>query len=106
MARHIYRYAVPVDDKPHEVALTGDPLAVAVSGSRHDFVEFWAENDDEAETRSRWFQVVGTGHPLPEGVSWAGTCPRVSGIVLHLCEVPPVLRGSVAAAVAEGMRKR
>jgi hypothetical protein len=28
-----------------------------------------------------------TGHPLPDGARWAGTCPRIRGIVWHLYDV-------------------
>lgn len=86
--RTIYRYVVPVDDRPHSFTLTGDPVAVAVAEACIDRVEFWAEHDDDAGATDRSFQVFGTGHPLPPGARYAGTCNRVSGLVWHLMEVP------------------
>jgi len=84
----MFRYEVPVDDRPHVLTLTGDPVAVAASPGLQ-YVEFWAEHDDSAGRTDRAFRVFGTGQPLPPGARWAGTCPRVSGLVWHLYEISP-----------------
>lgn len=85
--RRVFRYVVPADDQPHAFRLTGDPVAVATASEFE--LEFWAENDDTATARERWFTVVGTGHPLPEGGTYAGTGQRTRlGLVFHLYEVP------------------
>lgn len=91
----MFRYVVPIDDLEYSFPLTGDPVAVAAIRSAGAYaVEFWAEHDDDAPERSRRFQVFGTGHPLPDGASWAGTCPRMAnGLVWHLYEIT---RASVA----------
>lgn len=87
-ARRMFRYVIPVDDRPHWVSLTHDPVAVAAPAD--DRVEFWAENDPRAEASDRAFLVVGTGHPIPDGARWAGTPPRTAlGLVWHLYEVTP-----------------
>jgi hypothetical protein len=85
--RRMFRYTVPVDDKAHEFALTSDPVAVAAP--QVEVVEFWAEHDEDegAGAPRRVFQVFGTGHPLPEGAVWVGTCPRIHGLVWHLYEL-------------------
>jgi hypothetical protein len=83
--RKMFRYTVPVDDQPHEFALTSDPVAVAAP--QLESVEFWAEYDERAGRTGRSFQVFGTGHPLPEGARWVGTCPRIHGLVWHLYEI-------------------
>ena len=84
--RRMFRYVVPVDDRPHLVLLTSSPLHVA-NGSTLDEVEFWAEHVSGAPEVARAFQVFGTGHPLPEGARYVGTCPRTrEGIVWHLYE--------------------
>lgn len=89
MTRRVFRYEVPVDDRPHEFTLTGTPLAVAAQGDAGP-VEFWAEHDDQAGAADTAFLVAGTGHPLPAGAVWAGTCPRTpAGLVWHLYEVTP-----------------
>lgn len=88
MTRQMFRYVVPVDDQPHVVKLTGDPVAVAAIGAWS--VEFWAEHDDQGGYSDRAFQVFGTGHPLPDGARWIGTCPRTeTGLVWHLMEMTP-----------------
>lgn len=83
----MFRYWVPVDDRWHEIGLTGDPVAVAAASSRE--VEFWAEYEDDGLMVDRQFRVYGTGHPLPrpEDARWVGTCPRLpNGLVWHLYE--------------------
>ena len=93
MSRQMFRYEVPVDDAVHLLPLTSDPVAVAIGGSNaYGYVmEFWAEHDDREQVgRVRAFRVFGTGHLLPEGARWVGTCPRMSsGFVFHLYEVTP-----------------
>jgi hypothetical protein len=84
--RRMFRYAVPVDDRPWTFDLTGDPVHVA-NGNTLDEVEFWAEFTNGAPKTARHFQVFGTGHPLPDNARWVGTCPRMSGLVWHLYEL-------------------
>lgn len=86
--RRMFRYVVSVDDQPHVIPLSHSPVAVAAIGAWS--VEFWAEHTEGAPQIKRAFQVFGTGHPLPEGAKWAGTCARTGeGIVWHLYEVTP-----------------
>ena len=74
--RQVFRYTVPVDDQPHVIHLT--------NGATLDEVEFWAEHVMDAPEYPATFQVVGTGHPVPDGALYVGTCPRVHGLVWHL----------------------
>ncbi len=83
--RRMFRYEVPVDGQPHFLRLSHGPVAVAAAGP--DLVEFWAEHTEGAPEAERVFQVFGTGHPLRENARWAGTCPRVSGLIWHLYEL-------------------
>jgi hypothetical protein len=86
--RQVFRYVVPVDDRPHVIHLTNDPLHVA-NGMTLDEVEFWAERDMDAPEYPAAFQVVGTGHPVPDGARYVGTCPRTrEGYVWHLYRLP------------------
>lgn len=85
--RRMFRYVVPVDDRAYVFALSHNPAAVAAfnDGSA---VEFWAEDTYGEPGVKRWFQVFGTGHPLPGDAKWIGTCLRTpSGLVWHLYEV-------------------
>lgn len=84
-SRKMFRYEVPVDGQPHEHLLASDPVAVAAPVL--ECVEFWAEQDPEVVPARRVFQVFGTGHPLPDGARWVGTCPRIGGLVWHLYEL-------------------
>ncbi len=103
--RKVYRYTIPVDDQPHVVHLTNDPLHVAV-GATVDEVEFWAEHDDGALEYPAAFQVVGTGQLLPEGARYAGTCPRVRGLVWHLYRLPLTTAGTDDARACAGCGDR
>lgn len=84
--RRMFRYTVPVDDQPWVFDLTASPVCVA-NGLALSEVDFWAEHSDGMEKIPRRFQVFGTGHQLPPGARWVGTCPRRSGIVWHLYEL-------------------
>lgn len=84
-ARAIYRYVVPVDDKWHEVELSGPLLHV---GSRAvDEVEFWVLHGDDVP-HERYFRVFGTGMPLPDDrLKYHGTVYAAGGaLVWHLIE--------------------
>lgn len=96
--RRMFRYEVPLDGQPHEVSLAnGHRVAVAVNMAGS--VEFWSEHDDSAPASIRTFQVFGTGHALPDGAKWVGTCPRVSGLVFHLYELDAA-RAQITRAIA------
>jgi len=83
--RSMFRYAVPIDDQAYEIYLTSEPVAVA--NSTRTSLEFWAEHNDDSG-QLRYFQVFGTGHPLPKNAQWIGTCPRTAdGLVWHLYEL-------------------
>jgi hypothetical protein len=85
MSKTIYRYEVPIDDRPHRVHLSNDPVSVAIVG--HDYMEFWAENDG-GRGRERTFQVYRTGHIVPDSARYVGTGQRTSlGLVFHLYEL-------------------
>lgn len=85
--RRIFRYTIPDDGQEHTVRLTSEPLHVS-TGQLIDEVDFWAEHDDDALEYPATFQVVGTGHPIPQGAAYTGTCPRTRGLVLHLYRIP------------------
>jgi hypothetical protein len=61
----IHRIALPVDDRPHGIDLTGDLLHAAVR--QHGAVDVWyqARRDPAIEHARRSFQVVATGQPIP-----------------------------------------
>ena len=66
--------------------MTAGPVHVA-TGLTLDEVDFWAEYTEGAPRVARHFQVFGTGHVLPPGARWVGTCARERGIVWHLYEI-------------------
>lgn len=85
--RRMFRYVVPVDDKAYNFPLDHDPVAVAAFNNS-TAVEFWVETTAGAPAVMRWFRAIGTGHPIPDGAKWIGTCPRTpAGLVWHLYEV-------------------
>lgn len=89
MTSRIYRYEVPVDDKPHIVRLSSNSNPLHVSCRFEDVVEFWALNDDVLQLTDRAFMVVGTGHELPYYIKeYHGTAVTIGAtLVWHLIEV-------------------
>jgi hypothetical protein len=87
--RRMFRYVVPVNDRPNVFDLSHSPVAVAaVGGAGSPLVEFWAEHAEDTPATRRAFRVFGTGHPLPAGARWVGTCARTEdGLVWHLYEI-------------------
>lgn len=83
----IHRYVVPANDLPHQIELTGPIVHVATRAEVH--VELWAVVDPEAAPTAHAFQVIGTGHPMPEGArTVVGTAVTPSGrLVWHLVEL-------------------
>lgn len=94
--RRILRYEIDVNDEPQRHLIHGEVRKVAATyredgGRLRPVVEFWAEDiqpTPDGELLQRTFQVVGTGHPLPEGAVWRGTTDRTrEGFVWHLYEL-------------------
>lgn len=83
--KRVFRYEVPVDDQPHTIRLTCNPLKVAAANV--STVEFWAEHEGDEYAIPRTFRVYGTGHPIPSRARWWGTTGRVDGLVWHLFEL-------------------
>lgn len=86
----MYRYVVPVDDKPHTIELA--PARAADFGPLHlaatlHQVEFWAVHSDEYADRPIpfTFQVFGTGHDVPPG---ADVEPGVAVVHDHRYPLP------------------
>ena len=87
--KRIFRYEVPVDDRPHGFALNpGAKILTVTAVNDAGPVEFCVEHDDAQPVADRHFIVFGTGHLLPKTAAWAGTCPRAKhGYVWHLYEI-------------------
>jgi hypothetical protein len=82
--RSVYRFEVPVDDKDHTHTLTGK--VVHVGCRRPQVVEFWAIHVEELHAREHRFRVIGTGHPIPDGLVYVGTAldePFVWHLLAH-----------------------
>lgn len=90
--RRIHKHGVPLNDLPNEISLDEDAEILHVGmqyDTRYldDVVVFWAIHDDEQPATFRRFQVVGTGHRLPEGAQHRGTT-IAPPFVWHLVELP------------------
>lgn len=83
MTRRVWREVVPVDDEPHELALSG-PI-VHVGSRRIDEVEVWFEHKAGHVPVLHDVRVFGTGHAVPDGARHLGTAIEPSGaLVWHL----------------------
>lgn len=82
------RYEIPIDDKPHSVALTDSPVAAATQQGNMN-VEIWAEyNPSKHPIVVRVYQVFGTGQTLPANARHRLTClGNGLGLVWHLYEL-------------------
>lgn len=88
MTATVYRYGIPVDDRAHELELSGAILHVDCRDPK--VVEIWTLETGGPRT-SRWFKVFGTGHDLPDltDVTHCGTALAPGGaLVWHLFEMP------------------
>jgi hypothetical protein len=86
MTNIVGRFTIPVDDRPHEFKLLGEPMGVVAVTTQT--VEFWAVTNEADDLPTRKFIIVGTGHALLPGWRHVGTAPRTAGLVWHLIEVP------------------
>jgi hypothetical protein len=97
----IHRYKVAASEKPQPIEMTEGARVVSVGARPRDpgSVSLWAEVDTEAETKTRWFLITGTGHPIPRCADTAdggerqlrfiGTVPLPEfGLVWHVWGVP------------------
>lgn len=80
----IWKYRVAVSGQPTSILLKKDAeiLKVGVSG---DDVVFWAEHTGSVTERT--FYVFGTGHLIPDYLTWRGTV-EAGSFVWHLYEAP------------------
>lgn len=82
MSQVIHRYVMDVGET---VRITGFVQVCAVAAVTDDQVEFWVLREDEYAFPKSDFFVTGTGHPIPDGSTWAATAPRSpGGYVWHL----------------------
>lgn len=82
--RTIHRYEIPIDGYAHQIdAPPATNITRAVARPDHA-VEFWAEVDTDAERIVNEYQIVGTGHEVPEGFHVVATADRRDGLVWHL----------------------
>lgn len=84
MAREIFRYSVPVDDRWHTFELTGPVLHVAARETVQ--VELWVMHDPDAKPELRAFRVFGTGQPLPPAAATFVGTALIGPFAWHLLE--------------------
>lgn len=78
----MFRYEVPRDGLWHQFLLRGPIRHVAARDTLA--VEFWAEDDADADAMPERLYVVGTGWAWPSGGEWVGTALAPDGMVWHL----------------------
>lgn len=69
---NVYRYEVPVDNRWHEIELSGPVLHVASRHGDARLVHFWAVNGQGLPYLYR-FRVFGTGMEIPGSADYTGT---------------------------------
>lgn len=66
MKRSIWKYEIPVRDKPCTHEMPANTTIVHVAG-QWERPTLWAIVDTEAELVERTFVITGTGHPADDG---------------------------------------
>lgn len=84
MPRQVLRWPVPVDDLAHPI---GNGPIMHVAAREHAVVEVWTEEDGNPEL-TRFVQVFGTGHLLPDDATHVGSTfdGGTTGLVWHVYE--------------------
>lgn len=78
----IFKYPMQLDDR--SLALPRGAV-IRRFAMQHGVPTVWAEVDSNAPTVTRRVQIFGTGHPLPEGAVYLGSCDH-GQFVWHLFE--------------------
>jgi hypothetical protein len=71
--------AIAEDGRTFLAPLTVDAEVIATQYQRGDLC-VWAIVDPDAAKEDRKVYVIGTGHPIPEGVEYVGTVQGKSGL--------------------------
>lgn len=72
-AQTIWKFEVPITDRARINMPAGARILSVALGTAPGTALLWAEVAPAAGPTDRGFRVVGTGHPLPEGVTFIGT---------------------------------
>lgn len=92
MAKKIFKYKIEVEDMPVlELPEGAEILTVQVqNGEPH----LWALVDESRPTKRRYFELYGTGHPVPDAVrNYIGTFQMRGGnLVFHLFELISLIK--------------
>ena len=83
--RSIWKYQVRTSGQPYEQRLPAGAKLLYLD-KQLEFPHIWIEIDDQADEETRVFQVVGTGHRIPEGATYVGTW-QTPPFVWHLYEL-------------------
>lgn len=92
MSSQILKWDIPVDDGAHQVS---SGLGVVHVACQHDYesVQIWTLEDSETVGATpRWYQVFGTGQPIPKNAHHVGTALSAQGsLVWHVFDVTGVI---------------
>ena len=89
--RTIFKYPLEVTDNEQKMLMPEGARVVNVGTQLDGFVYLWALVDSSSRpfsvTTIRTFVIVGTGHPIPDGVEYVGTVQQ-GPFVWHVLEDP------------------
>lgn len=89
-ARHVYKYQIPVAEKPSELVMPAGAVIVTVGTQQPGMVTLWAESADQptAAAAARMFVTVPTGVDVHDDTArYVGTA-HDGEYVWHLYEIP------------------
>lgn len=89
-SRTVWKYILTTNVFGRGIIKTPPGTIVHVEPERQDLIlRLWIEVDPSAALDERTFQVLGTGHEIPEGYVWRHTWVEPP-FVWHLYEVVPL----------------
>lgn len=84
-ARRVLKWAVPVDDRPHEIG--AGPVVLVACQDGPDVVQVWTDESAGGQVETRSARVYGTGQYVPAGGGHLGSVTAGS-LVWHVFGSP------------------
>lgn len=85
--KHVWKYLLQVRSGSQEIEIPEGATLLHAAQQSHGEISLWFEaiiTEDEPILQGHWFQVFGTGHAIPEPLTWVATTPGL--YVWHVYE--------------------
>lgn len=88
--KQVWKYQLEVRGRSQKLQIPVGATLLHAAQQTHDTISLWFEivttgdEEDGPTEEARWFQVYGTGHSIPEPLTWIATTPGL--YVWHIYE--------------------